>query len=101
MDRYDGAGDGGALYGSSVTSYHIEFTRIPYFFGSVFAGAFKPDAFFGGVFGTVLAQGVKRGLMSNEAGQGTITMSAAAADAKHPCEQGVIASLGRFFLIPS
>ena len=55
----------------------LNFTRIPYFFGSVFAGAFKPDAFFGGVFGTVLAQGVKRGLMSNEAGQGTITMSAA------------------------
>lgn len=25
MDRYDGAGDGSALYGSSVTSYHIEF----------------------------------------------------------------------------
>lgn len=39
----------------------LNFTRIPYFFGSVFAGAFKPDAFFGGVFGTVLAQGVKRG----------------------------------------
>lgn len=74
----------------------LNFTRIPYFFGSVFAGAFKPEAFFGGVFGTVLAQGVKRGLMSNEAGQGTITMSAAAADAKHPCEQGVIASLGVF-----
>ena len=74
----------------------LNFTRIPYFFGNVFAGAFKPDAFFGGVFGTVLAQGVKRGLMSNEAGQGTITMSAAAADAKHPCEQGVIASLGVF-----
>jgi len=46
--------------------------------------------------GTVLAQGVKRGLMSNEAGQGTITMSAAAADAKHPCEQGILASLGVF-----
>jgi len=74
----------------------LNFTRIPYFFGSVFAGAFKPDAFFGGVFGTVLAQGVKRGLMSNEAGQGTITMSAAADDSKHPCEQGVIASLGVF-----
>ena len=24
MDRYDGAGDGGALYGSSITSYNIE-----------------------------------------------------------------------------
>ena len=47
-------------------------------------------------FGTVLAQGVKRGLMSNEAGQGTITMSAASADAKHPCEQGILAAIGVF-----
>lgn len=69
---------------------------IPYFFGAVFKGAFQPEAIFGGLFGTVLAQGVRRGLMSNEAGQGTITMSAAAADAKHPCEQGVIASIGVF-----
>ncbi len=74
----------------------INIGSIPYFFSSVFAGAFKPEAFFGGVFGTVLAQGVKRGLMSNEAGQGTITMSAAAADAKHPCEQGILASIGVF-----
>ena len=70
--------------------------RIPYFFTAVFGGAFKPQAFFGGAMGTVLAQGVKRGLVSNEAGQGTITMSAAAADAKHPCEQGILASLGVF-----
>lgn len=69
---------------------------VPYFFSAVFGGAFKPEAIFGGLFGTVLAQGVKRGLMSNEAGQGTITMSAAAADAKHPCEQGVLASIGVF-----
>lgn len=74
----------------------INLGRIPYFFEAVFAGAFKPQAFFGGVFGTVLAQGVKRGLMSNEAGQGTITMSAAASDAKHPCEQGLLASIGVF-----
>lgn len=74
----------------------LNLKQIPYFFGAVFGGAFKPDAFFGGVFGTVLAQGVKRGLMSNEAGQGTITMSAAAADAKHPCEQGILASIGVF-----
>ena len=69
---------------------------VPYFFKAVFAGAFRPDAIFGGLFGTVLAQGVKRGLMSNEAGQGTITMSAAAADAKHPCEQGLLAAIGVF-----
>lgn len=69
---------------------------VPYFFAAVFKGAFKPEAVFGGLFGTVLAQGVKRGLMSNEAGQGTITMSAAASDANHPCEQGILASIGVF-----
>lgn len=74
----------------------INFSRIPFFFKAVFGGAFNPDAIFGGAFGTVLAQGVKRGLMSNEAGQGTITMPAAAADAEHPCEQGIISSLGVF-----
>ncbi|MGN0331627.1 MAG: alanine/glycine:cation symporter family protein [Lachnospiraceae bacterium] len=74
----------------------LNISSIPYFFKAVFTGAFKPEAFFGGMFGTVLAQGVKRGLMSNEAGQGTITMSAAASDAKHPCEQGILASIGVF-----
>lgn len=69
---------------------------VPYFFRAVFTGAFQPDAIFGGLFGTVLAQGVKRGLMSNEAGQGTITMSAAVADAAHPCEQGLLAAIGVF-----
>jgi AGCS family alanine or glycine:cation symporter len=67
---------------------------VPYFFSAVFGGAFQPEAVFGGLFGTALVQGVKRGLMSNEAGQGTITMAAAAADAKHPCEQGLIAAMG-------
>lgn len=74
----------------------LNLDTIPYFFKAVFGGAFQPDALFGGLFGTVLAQGVKRGLMSNEAGQGTITMSAAAADAKHPCEQGLLAAIGVF-----
>ncbi len=70
--------------------------EIPYFFSAVFGGAFSPEAIFGGAFGTVLAQGVKRGLMSNEAGQGTITMAAAAASTEHPCEQGLVQSIGVF-----
>ena len=69
---------------------------VPNAFRAVFSGAFTPEAVFGGAFGTALVQGVKRGLMSNEAGQGTITMAAAAADAKHPCEQGIVAALGVF-----
>ena len=74
----------------------MNLNQLPYFFTAVFGGAFSPDAIFGGVFGTVLVQGVKRGLMSNEAGQGTITMAAACSDAKHPCEQGLVQSIGVF-----
>ncbi len=74
----------------------INFKSIPLFFASVFGGAFTPQAIFGGVFGTVLAQGVKRGLMSNEAGQGTITMAAGAASCEHPCDQGIVQSIGVF-----
>lgn len=74
----------------------INFTRIPYFFGAVFGGAFQPEAIFGGAFGVALQQGIKRGLMSNEAGQGTITMPAGASNAEHPCEQGFVQSVGVF-----
>lgn len=70
--------------------------QIPYFFGAVFKGAFTPEAVFGGVFGVALAQGVKRGLMSNEAGQGTITMAAGTASCEHPCDQGIVQSIGVF-----
>ncbi len=70
--------------------------RIPWFFSSVFTQAFTPEAIFGGAFGLALVQGVKRGLMSNEAGQGTITMPAAASDVKHPCEQGFVQAVGVF-----
>ncbi len=74
----------------------LNLDKLPYFFTAVFGGAFTTEAVFGGTFGTVLAQGVKRGLMSNEAGQGTITMAAGAADCEHPCEQGIVQSIGVF-----
>ncbi len=74
----------------------VNLNEIPYFFKAVFGGAFKPDALFGGAFGVALAQGIKRGLMSNEAGQGTVTMAAAVAENKHPVEQGLVQSIGVF-----
>jgi len=83
--------------GLVLTLIMINFQQIPYFFQAVFGGAFRPDAIFGGVFGVALQQGVKRGLMANEAGQGTITMAAAAASNKHPVEQGLVQSMGVFF----
>lgn len=74
----------------------VNFTRIPWFFYAIFTQAFKPEAVFGGAFGIALVQGVKRGLMSNEAGQGTITMPAAASNADHPCDQGCVQAIGVF-----
>ena len=74
----------------------VNLDRIPWFFYAVFTEAFKPEAVFGGAFGVALVQGVKRGLMSNEAGQGTMTMAAAAADSTHPCTQGCVQSIGVF-----
>ena len=73
------------------------FDRIPWFFYVVVTEAFQPHAIFGGAFGVALQQGIRRGLMSNEAGQGTITMPAAASNAKHPCEQGLVQGIGVFF----
>lgn len=82
--------------GTTLILIAVNLDSVPYFFRSVLEGAFTPAAIFGGTFGTVLVQGVKRGLMSNEAGQGTITMSAAAADDNHLCEQGLLSALGVF-----
>ncbi len=74
----------------------LNLPMVPYFLQTVFAGAFNPDAVFGGAFGVAMAQGIKRGLMSNEAGQGTITMAAAVSENDHPCEQGFIQAIGVF-----
>lgn len=74
----------------------INLPLLPSFFSLVITEAFSPSAIFGGSVGVAIAQGVKRGLMSNEAGQGTITMAAAIADNRHPCEQGFVQSFGVF-----
>lgn len=70
--------------------------RLPWFFYTVVTEAFSPNSIFGGTLGIAISQGIKRGLMSNEAGQGTLSMPAAVADAKHPCEQGLIQAIGVF-----
>lgn len=74
----------------------LNITKVPGFFAMVIKGAFKPQAIFGGAFGVALAQGLKRGLLSNEAGMGTITQASSVADANHPCEQGFIQAIGVF-----
>ncbi|QWW19092.1 alanine:cation symporter family protein [Schaalia sp. 19OD2882] len=65
----------------------------------IFTSAFAPEPLVGGLGGGVLAalvNGTKRGLFSNEAGQGTAPNAAATATVEHPVSQGLIQSLGVF-----
>lgn len=74
--------------------------EIPSVIGLIFNEAFTFEAagggFFGGMVSIAMMQGIKRGLYSNEAGQGSAPNAAAAASVKHPVEQGTIQMLGVF-----
>lgn len=54
--------------------------------------AFGLDAGFGAIIGMAVQWGVKRGVYSNEAGQGTAPHAAAAAEVSHPAKQGLVQS---------
>ncbi len=68
----------------------VNFTKIPETFGLIIRSAFDLEPAFAGVFGMAIAWGVKRGIYSNEAGQGTAPHPAAAAEVDHPAEQGLV-----------
>ncbi|MGN1041251.1 MAG: alanine:cation symporter family protein, partial [Acutalibacteraceae bacterium] len=65
-------------------------TRVPAMFEMIFKDAFSFDSFFGGLTGSVILLGVKRGLLSTEAGMGSAPNSAAAAVTSHPMKQGIM-----------
>ena len=63
---------------------------LPSVIGKIFADAFNFKAIFGGVAGSCMMYGIKRGLYSNEAGVGSAPNAAAAADVSHPVKQGLV-----------
>ncbi|WP_273128307.1 alanine/glycine:cation symporter family protein [Metabacillus sp. HB246100] len=64
--------------------------ELPAVLGLIFRSAFALDSAFGGIVGAAIAWGVKRGIYSNEAGQGTGPHAAAAAEVSHPAKQGLV-----------
>ena len=66
--------------------------EIPEVIRLVFSSAFGADAAFGAIIGSAIMWGVKRGIYSNEAGQGTGPHAAAAAEVSHPAKQGLVQS---------
>ena len=69
---------------------------IPHVFRLIVLDAFGIEQIAGGGIGVTIMNGVKRGLFSNEAGEGSAPNVAATASATHPVKQGLIQALGVF-----
>ena len=80
-----------ALY---VIFRHVDL--IPQVFGLIFKDAFGITQIAGGGIAATLMNGIKRGLFSNEAGEGSAPNVAATASTSHPVKQGLIQALGVF-----
>ena len=65
---------------------------VPGVFKMIFQGAFGLDSALGGILGSTIMMGVKRGIYSNEAGQGGGAIVSASADVSHPVRQGLAQS---------
>jgi len=68
----------------------LNISELPGMIALIFQSAFGTDAAFGGILGAAIMWGVKRGIYSNEAGQGTAPHAAAAAEVSHPAKQGIV-----------
>ena len=69
---------------------------IPHVFRLIVENAFGFEQVAGGGLGATMMNGIKRGLFSNEAGEGSAPNIAATASTTHPVKQGLIQSLGVF-----
>ena len=69
---------------------------IPHVFRLIVENAFGFEQIAGGGLGATMMNGIKRGLFSNEAGEGSAPNIAATASTTHPVKQGLIQSLGVF-----
>ncbi|WAA11309.1 alanine/glycine:cation symporter family protein [Fervidibacillus albus] len=74
----------------SLIILFMNIKEVPAVFQLIFSSAFGTDQIFGGILGSAIAWGVKRGIYSNEAGQGTGPHAASAAEVSHPAKQGLV-----------
>ncbi len=84
----------------ALTILLLNYDKVIPAFGTILEYAFTPKAgAFGvgsGLFLTTLVWGIKRGLFSNEAGQGSAPIAHGAAKTKEPVREGVVALLEPF-----
>jgi alanine or glycine:cation symporter, AGCS family len=68
----------------------LNIEQLPSVIKLIFTSAFGLDAGFGAILGMAIMWGVKRGVYSNEAGQGTGPHASSAAEVSHPAKQGLV-----------
>ena len=71
----------------------FNYQNIPSMFVLIFQDAFDFQSIAGGVVGSCLVYGIKRGLFSNEAGVGSAPNASASANVSHPAKQGLVQTL--------
>ncbi len=81
---------------TALAIFVIHIDQVPAMFALILHDAFEPQAAVTGGFTAVLLNGIKRGLFSNEAGEGSVPNAAATADVSHPVKQGLLQSFGVF-----
>lgn len=74
----------------------LNITAVPAVIYSIVANAFGFQEAVSGGMGAAIAQGLRRGLFSNEAGLGSAPNVAATADVRHPVSQGITQSFSVF-----
>lgn len=74
----------------------MNLSEMPHVFAIIFKGAFDFQAIFGGIAGSAVVIGIKRGLFSNEAGMGSAPNASASASVSHPAKQGLVQVLSVF-----
>lgn len=78
----------------AVVIVAMNIPRVPEVLALIFENAFGVNQAVGGSVGVALVMGIKRGLFSNEAGEGSTPNAAATAAVSHPVKQGLIQALG-------
>lgn len=72
----------------------LNIERLPQVFMMIIDNAFGVEQAVGGSIGMAMVMGIKRGLFSNEAGEGSTPCAAATATVSHPVKQGLVQALG-------
>ena len=79
-----------------IVTMIMNVSELPKVFAMIFENAFDFQAMAGGLAGSAVVIGIKRGLFSNEAGMGSAPNASASADVAHPVNQGLVQTISVF-----